>query len=224
MSFNELRDRYIAALENPDSIGFNPDLGIWTPPTLRGYDQNQIGIGLDMKQNKDVVQFFKDHPRQNPFLTEEEEHKLRSDSYKYFDEVWERKTQGQVFSDKKRAIAFGLLYHGIGPILWNENHPLNQALFNGTDEDFEKAVSDFYANKFSERQRNHDAFWKKRKEEERLQKIKKAQASPFKGIPGGNTITPFYTPQALDQIPIERSGAKIWDPKRQIIPHRITKE
>jgi hypothetical protein len=40
---------YIKSIENPDRIGWNGK--VWGAPTLKGYDVNQRGYGIDIRYN-----------------------------------------------------------------------------------------------------------------------------------------------------------------------------
>lgn len=44
---NTLIGRYIRALENPDSLGWNPKKRIWETPKQRGTDSNNRCMGVD---------------------------------------------------------------------------------------------------------------------------------------------------------------------------------
>ena len=155
--YNSLRASYIEAIENPDRIGYDAKNDKWTSPTTKEYDPNQIGIGLDKNTNKDVKQFLAKNKRD--WITNAEMLDLQSKSFKYFEDVLDRKTKGMNLSNVKRATALGLLYHGHGPKLWNRNHTLSKAFFNGSDQDFIDAVTKFYGT--NTRAIRHSQYWKK---------------------------------------------------------------
>lgn len=155
--YNSLRASYIEALENPDRIGYDQARDRWTSPTQKGYDPNQIGIGLDKRTNNDVRQFLDTNKRD--WLTDAEMLNLQSKSFQYFEDVLARNTKGLNLSNIKRAVAMGLLYHGHGKKLWNRNHILSKALFNGSDQDFIDAVTKFYGT--NSRATRHSEYWKK---------------------------------------------------------------
>lgn len=155
--YNSLRASYIEALENPDRIGYDPKKDRWTSPTQRGYDPNQIGIGLDKNKNNDVRKFLTKNKRN--WMTNAEMLDLQSKSFKYFEDVLDRKTKGMNLSNVKRAAAIGLLYHGHGPKLWDKKYPISKAFFNGSDQDFIDAVTKFYGT--NTRATRHSNFWKK---------------------------------------------------------------
>ena len=155
--YNSLRASYLEALENPDRIGYDAARDRWTSPTQKGYDANQIGIGLDKNTNNDVRQFLAKNHRD--WLTNQEMPDLQSKSLQYFENVLDRNTKGTKLSNIKRAAAIGLLYHGYGPKLWNKTHALSKALFEGSDQDFINAITKFYGT--NTRAVRHSQFWKK---------------------------------------------------------------
>ena len=165
--YNSLRYSYLEALENPTKEGFDERTQRWTPPKRKGFDPNQIGVGLDMYTNAKVRNFLRKNGRtNNPWLSHQEMLDLQNDSLLELEDILDRRTIGVKLSNTKRAIAIGLLYHGFGPKLWNPNGPktqrLNRALFNGSDQDFINAVTDFYNGSYSERSKSHSNFWKER--------------------------------------------------------------
>lgn len=163
-SYEDLRYDYLKALENPDNVGYIPIIGIWVPPTDEAkYDTNQIGIGLDMKYNKDVSKFLQETGRTNkPYLTNQEMRDLQNKSLKYYEGVLDKYTKNLDMSDTKRAAAIGLIYHGHGPELWNKDTKVSKAFFNGTDDDFINAITNFYRN--NTRAKRHSTFWNSNRE------------------------------------------------------------
>lgn len=162
-SYEDLRYDYLKALENPDNVGYIPIIGIWVPPTDKAkYDTNQIGIGLDMKYNKDVSRFLQETGRTNkPYLTDQEMKDLQNKSLEYYEDILDKYITD--ISNTKRAIAIGLIYHGHGPKLWNpttvKQQRMSNALFKGTDQEFIDAVSDFYSG--NTRSQRHSSYWNK---------------------------------------------------------------
>ena len=158
--YKQIRYDYLKAVENPNSVGYNPDTNMWTTPKLRGFDPNQIGIGLDVKNNNIVRNYLKKTGRtKNPQLTQKEMEQLQDQSLQYFEDVFEKNTKGMNPSNTKRAVAIGLLYHGHGPNLWNNKGNLYNVFVNGTDQDFIDAVSNFYGS--NSRALRHSQFWKR---------------------------------------------------------------
>lgn len=155
--YNSLRTRYIEAIENPDRVGYDAVNDRWTSPTQKGYDPNQIGIGLDKNTNNTVKQFLAKNKRN--WLTDAEMLDLQSKSFQYFEDILSRRTKGMNLSNAKRAAAIGLLYHGHGPKLWDRKHALSRALFGGSDWDFINAITRFYGT--NTRATRHSEFWKK---------------------------------------------------------------
>lgn len=165
--YNSLRYNYLESIENPTREGYDESTQRWTPPKRKGFDPNQIGIGLDMNKNSRVKNFLRQHGRtNNPWLSHQEMLNLQNDTLSELENILDRHTDGIKLSNIKRAIAIGLLYHGYGPYLWKPNGPrtqrLNETLFSGSDQDFINAVTDFYNGSYSERSRNHSNFWKGR--------------------------------------------------------------
>lgn len=165
--YSSLRYSYLEALENPGREGFDEKTQRWTPPTRKGFDPNQIGIGLDMNTNAKVKEFLRKNGRtKNPWLSHQEMIKLLNDTLLDLENILDKNTKGIKLSNTKRAIAIGLLYHGLGPKLWNPNGPktqrLNRALFNGSDQDFIDAVTDLYNGMYTQRSVSHSNFWKGR--------------------------------------------------------------
>lgn len=158
--YEQLRYDYLKALENPNDVGYTFifGFGIWTPPKEKGFDPNQIGIGLDTKYNKDVVEYLKQTGRtNNPWLTDQEMKDLQNKSLQYYEGVLDDYTKDSNILDTKRAVAIGLIYHGYGPKLWNKSTKISRAFFNETDKQFIDAVSDFYGN--NTRAERHSTFW-----------------------------------------------------------------
>jgi hypothetical protein len=86
---------------------------------------------------------------------------FQNNTFKYLEGVLNRRAKDLKLSDNKRIMAMGVLYRGDGPKLWNKNHPLSQAFFNGTDKDFSNAISNYYINNnLKERANRHNKFWK----------------------------------------------------------------
>lgn len=158
-SYKQLRYEYIKALENPDNAGYDEKTDRWTPPTAKGFDKNQIGIGLDMRTNNAVRDFLMKTGRtNNPWLSQEEMVNLQNQSLQYFEDVLDKNAKGIKISDTKRAIAVGLLYHGHGPNLWSNRGNLYSTFVRGSDQDFVNAVRDFYGS--NSRAQRHSQFWK----------------------------------------------------------------
>ena len=152
--------RYIRAIENPDSIGFKN--GRWYQSSRRGDDPNNRGFGIDVKYNKDAVK--QTRGRKGFWLSEEEERALRNKHIDYSLGVVDRNTPKilkQPPSENKRAVAAGLIYRGDGKKTIIDNPTLRDTYYTGTDEDFQKAVADYYKQKgITERARKHSEFLK----------------------------------------------------------------
>ena len=66
----------IIAAENPDSIGWDNNTRRWYAPTLKGYDRNNFGIGIDRKIASPYLQKDK---KGKEYLTEEDERNIRNE-------------------------------------------------------------------------------------------------------------------------------------------------
>lgn len=161
--------QYIRAIENPDSAGFKN--GIWyAPPKGQGYDPNNRGFGMDINNNNDTKALTANRP--GKWLTEEEERQLRlkhlEDNQKTLDR-WTPQMLREMPSEEKKAMALGMLYRGDGVKSIVKNPTLRNAYYSGSDEDMQKAVSDYYkAKKFPERAANHNKFFDSRRSKEEM--------------------------------------------------------
>lgn len=171
-NFSQLINSYLIAIENPDSFGWDNEKQIWKEPTEPGCDKNQRGIGLDIRKNKKLAEYLRNNPREGNYLTKEEEQHFRYSFLDYLDEVFTRNTQKlnmSNISEKKKAMAFGLMYQGHGTSLWqDQGDGLYQAFTKGDDQAFQDSISNFYSTRNSERMRNHDSFWKSQKPKSKL--------------------------------------------------------
>lgn len=161
---DSLVSQYIRAIENPDSAGFKN--GIWyAPPKGQGYDPNNRGFGMDINNNNDTKALTANRP--GKWLTEEEERQLRlkhlEDNQKTLDR-WTPQMLREMPSEEKKAMALGMLYRGDGVKSIVKNPTLRDAYYSGSDEDMQKAVSDYYkAKKIPKRAVNHNKFFNNRK-------------------------------------------------------------
>ena len=152
-----LTNQYIRAIENPDSIGFKN--GRWYQSSRSGDDTNSRGFGIDIKYNKGASELAKN--RDGKYLTEEEERALRNKHIDYVSNILHRNTPpvAEYPSEIKQAMAKGLLYRGDGVKTIFNNSSLQEAYLYGTDDDFEKAVANYYIDKgLGERVRLHTDF------------------------------------------------------------------
>lgn len=156
--------QYIRAIENPDSAGFKN--GIWyAPPKGQGYDPNNRGFGMDINNNNDTKALTANRP--GKWLTEEEERQLRlkhlEDNQKTLNR-WTPQMLREMPSEEKKAMALGMLYRGDGIKSIVKNPTLRDAYYSGSDEDMQRAVSEYYkAKKVPERAANHNKFFNNRK-------------------------------------------------------------
>lgn len=160
---NTLLGQYIRAIENPDSIGFKD--GRWYKSTRKKDDPNNRGMGVDVVYNKAAAKVVRG--RKDKWLTEKEERDLRNahiqDMRRAQDDHYLRYLRNQDLSEAKKIMGTGLLYRGDGI---NENQALSDAYYNGTDEDFQKAVDSYYRSKqLNERADRHTDFMNTHKAE-----------------------------------------------------------
>ena len=100
---------YIKSIENPDRIGWNGK--VWGAPTLKGYDANQRGYGIDIRYNNAAKNLVKN--RKGQWLTDKEVTDLMNQHLQYITGVAKRKIKGfNTFSPKKQAAILGMLYRG----------------------------------------------------------------------------------------------------------------
>lgn len=152
-----LTNQYIRAIENPDSVGFNN--GYWYQAPNSVFDANNRGFGIDVKYNKEAANLVKN--RKGKYLTEEEERNLRNSYVGYLEGLLDDYTPpiANYPSDIKKAMATGLLYRGDGTKSIFKNPAMQSTYLFGTDNDFEKAVADYYKSKgLDERARLHTEF------------------------------------------------------------------
>lgn len=158
---DDLVAQYIRAIENPDSIGYKD--GKWYQPSDSKYDKNNRGFGIDVVHNKAARGIVSN--RQGKWLTEEEERELRNEhiieSQKVLDKRVPWHSLRETPSEEKNAMAIGMLYRG-DSVLGNQN--IRNAYYSGSDEDMQRAVSEYYkAKKVPERAANHNKFFNSRK-------------------------------------------------------------
>lgn len=155
--------QYIRAIENPDSIGFNN--GRWeAPPAGKGYDIHGRGFGMDVRYN-DATRALTAN-RKGQWLTEEEERQLRQNYTDYINDKlndWTPQILREMPSEEKKAMALGMMYRGDNVKKIIKNPTLRDAYYSGSDEDMQKAVSDYYKRKnISRRAELHDKFFNRR--------------------------------------------------------------
>ena len=154
--------KYIRQIENPDSIGWNPNKKIWEAPSKPGYDKRNRGMGVDILNNAAAKVLTEGRPGR--YLTEQEESDLRNQHIDYSLGVIGRQ-KGYIdgidyMSPRKEAEAVGLIYRGDAGQLKNPNTALGKAYRSLDEEDFHKAVSDYYHSKgLHERAKQNDLFW-----------------------------------------------------------------
>ena len=159
---NTLVGEYIRQIENPDSIGWNSIRKIWEAPALSGYDKRNRGMGIDILNNEDAKTLTENRPGR--YLTESEERQLRNKHIDYLYGAIDRHKDtipGLIdMSPRKEAEVMGALYRGDAKKLWSSETPIGKALRSDNEEDFHKAISDYYNSEgLKERANNNDAFW-----------------------------------------------------------------
>ena len=157
--------QYIRAIENPDSVGFRN--GRWEAPSKgKGYDTNSRGFGMDVNYN-DATRALTAH-RKGKWLTEEEERQFRQNHTDYIENVledWTPQILRVIPSEEKKAMALGMMYRGDNVKKIINNPSLRNAYYSGSNEDMQKAVSNYYQkNKQSPRAENHNKFFNSRRQ------------------------------------------------------------
>jgi len=150
---SSLLSQYIRKIENPDSLGYKNGRWYASP-----YDANARGFGVDIVRNDKARKVAQG--RSGNWLSEKEERTLRNNYIGELQNTIERRhligVRATPLTDRKRMVATGLLYRGDGI---NGDPKLSEAYYTGTDEDFEKAVEDYYLRKgLKERARLHREF------------------------------------------------------------------
>ena len=160
--------------ENPDSIGWDPANRRWYAPTLKGYDPNQFGMGVDRNQTKGFSEKVKIDENGKEYLTEEDERYLRhmaiddannSANARYKHAQTATGIKGSV-SPKHDAITISAIYNlGQGFVANKlfENLPAMKALFDRTSNKYQQYVQQYYKDKGRhERIQNENEFFKQR--------------------------------------------------------------
>ena len=157
---NTLIGSYIRQIENPDSIGWDVEKGVWTAPNLSGYDYRNRGMGVDILNNAEAKEIASS--REGQYLTEQEERDLRNAHIDYSLGVLGRMNDTipgmEDISAQKQAEAVGLIYRGDANVLKDRNSKVGKAYRSTNDKDFHNAVGDYYESKgLTERAKNHRA-------------------------------------------------------------------
>lgn len=195
--YHSLLEQYIIALENPDSNGWDNKTRTWGHATGKGMDRNQIGIGGD-RNNVNIKAITGSQNWEKVRITEAQERVARYKNFDYFNDAYNRNTKGLSLSNRKHMLAMGLLYHGYGRSLWNEKHPLNKALKNGSDEELSRVISEFYSERYPERARNHNKFMERLKKAD--EETKKKKLLSLKTISGYDRISNYVAPNDATRV------------------------
>lgn len=172
---------YITRIENPDSAGYVN--GRWYNKAYtdkhkngpRVWDSNQIGIGIDTRENNNpVVQQYLRNTGQYKYINEDDEHFVRQSTIKEKDDTLNRLMRKYNIninlSPNKRAMALGMIYQGLANQLFNPKTPLarqlQNAFTNGTDKQFADSITNFYNvfqnGRFRERAKQNQEYWSTR--------------------------------------------------------------
>jgi hypothetical protein len=167
-----LAGQLVNASENPDSIGWAPATRRWYAPTLKGYDPNQFGMGVDRNKTPGFKDRVKIDETGKEYLTEEDERYLRhmaidaanesaNARYRHAQNVTGIK--GSV-SPKHDAITISAIYNlGQGFVANKlfENLPAMKALFDRDSNKYQQYVQKYYEDKGRyERINNENEFFK----------------------------------------------------------------
>lgn len=170
----ELAGQLVNASENPDSIGWVSTTRRWYAPTLKGYDPDQFGMGVDRNKTPGFKEKVKVDENGKEYLTEEDERYLRhmaiddannsaNARYKHAQDTTGIK--GAV-SPKHDAITISAIYNlGQGFVANKlfENLPAMKALFDRTSNKYQQYVQQYYKDKGRhERIKNENEFFKKK--------------------------------------------------------------
>lgn len=156
---------YIRSMENPDSVGWNPYIDTWfAPPAGKGYDLRNRGMGVDVYNNRLAVPVVQGRPGKT--LSRQEERDIRNATLEYcysvIDRYRKRIPASRNMSQRKEAEALGLVYRGDGNLLWKDDNPLGKAYRSENEEDFHKAVDEYYKGQgLNRRASNNASFWKR---------------------------------------------------------------
>ena len=153
---NTLQGQYINYAENPDSIGWKDNYRRWEVTHKKGFDSNNLGMGVDINYLNDKEK-LKLQTASNgvKYLTEKDERDLQ------FKKMTEAETsynarikyaKGIMNSTKepsefKKAVTMSAIYNlGSGNVANKlfEDKELMNALFNGTDEEYMNIVHQYY--------------------------------------------------------------------------------
>lgn len=163
---------YIIALENPGKVGWDKSKKIWRTPRGKGYDNNQIAYGLDIRleHNPLVYNYLKDNNRlDDPWLTDQEAKSLAMQTYRQKKDTVNKAIQlaGGNVSQRGYNILSGMAWHGhpMKSIL-NPDSITGKAFRNAIrqgDQDFDQVFDTYYyygsnANRFAERIKADKAF------------------------------------------------------------------
>ena len=169
---NKIADK-ITYLENPDSVGFDPVTRMWSSPTGKGYDHNQIGIGLDKGNKLLTVEERKPDAK----LPEERERELRYSIVAENEQSYKNRITDAIkavdgfdgtLSPAKKFLLHEIIYKNRGKTIkwWSENA---RQFINATDDEAKEMVKEMhkkYFNKtYKERNRNLDRYWDEIKKE-----------------------------------------------------------
>lgn len=150
---NSMLGKLINYVENRDSIGYNN--GKWYAPKLKGYDQNQRGMGVDIYTNEYDLSPYLKIDKTGSYLTEEDERKIRHASiqsaedsaearYKYARKITGSKKD---ISPNKHAAVVNAIYNlGTGTVARElfEDKSLMNKLFNASDKNFIQHVNTYF--------------------------------------------------------------------------------
>lgn len=161
---------YLKAIENPGRIGWDQKTKRWLAPTLKGYDKNQRGYGIDIVANSTARKLTDGRPGR--WLTDDEVNMLMNKHIDYITGVAKRHVKGfDSFSPERQAVLLGMLYRGD-----SINKAVKRGLINLNEKDDRKfidSVSKYYSTVgVSERGRSSskffDNYYKKRKSKNNL--------------------------------------------------------
>ena len=163
--------RYIRAVENPDSAGFDHNRRVWFNPredkskkNRLTYDANSRGMGVDIKYNNAARNYT--NGVKGKELTEEEERYFRNLHIQESLDALKRQTskRGIPYPNDAflEAMAVGAIYRGDANELWDKHTPMGKAIRETDDAaewKFRQAANQFYRGiNMAERANNSEKF------------------------------------------------------------------
>ena len=156
---NYLTGQLINYVENADSVGWVPTDRTWEHPTRKGYDKNQIGMGVDKNETPGYAERVRQRVNGTPYLTEKDERELRhaaietantsaNERYKFAQKAVNR-PNGTVSKVKDAAVVSAIYNLGARFVANGlfEDRDFMLKLFDGTDKEVVDRINEEYKKK-----------------------------------------------------------------------------